>query len=142
MAGETRQTDATHATVTITRIKVSLQLKITIWTPSGVTQHVIEHENGHRQISEFYYQTADKSAERAAETYMGKQVAVTGANLDAESKKMLQQMASEINDEYHKELNPEPAQLLFDSITDHSRNDVIAGEAVAHVLKNAMIESN
>jgi len=72
--GESRQTDTTHATVTIKQIKVTLRLNINIWVPTGVTQHVIENEEGHRQISEYYYQTADKLAERIAATYMGKQV--------------------------------------------------------------------
>jgi hypothetical protein len=73
VGGETRRTDATHATVTITQIKVTLQLNITIWAPTGVNQHVLEHEEGHRQISEYYYQTADKVAGRIATTYMGRQ---------------------------------------------------------------------
>ena len=139
--GESRQTDATHATVTITQIKVTLQLNINIWVPTGVTQHVIEHEEGHRQISEYYYQTADKLAERIAATYMGKQVEITGTDLGAESSKMLQQMATDITDEYNKELNSGPTQLLYDAITDHGRNDVIAKDAVAHALKNITIES-
>ena len=139
--GESRPTDATHATVTITQIKVTLQLKINIWVPTGVTQHVIEHEDGHRQVSEYYYQTADKLAERIAATYMGKQVEITGTDLDAESGKMLQQMAAAITDEYNKELNPGPAQLLYDSITDHGRNEVVVKDAVAHALRNATIES-
>jgi hypothetical protein len=140
VSGQTRQTDATHATVTITQIKVTLQLNIAIWVPAGATQHVIDHEEGHRQISEYYYQTADKLAERIAARYMGKQVDITGTNLDAESSKLLQQTATEITDEYDKELNPAPAQLLYDSITDHSRNEVVAKDAVAHVLKNALAD--
>jgi hypothetical protein len=139
--GEPRQTDATHATVTITQIKMTLQLNINIWVPTGVTQHVIEHEEGHRQISEYYYQTADKVAERIAATYLGKQVEITGADLGAESTKMLQQMATTINDEYKKELNPGPTQLLYDDITDHGRNEVVVKDAVAHALKNITIES-
>lgn len=139
--GESRPTDATHATVTITQIKVTLQLKINIWVPTGVTQHVIEHEDGHRQVSEYYYQTADKLAEQIAAPYMGKQVEITGTDLGAESSKMLQQMAAAITDEYNKELNPGPAQLLYDSITDHGRNEVVVKDAVAHALKNATIES-
>jgi hypothetical protein len=139
--GESRPTDATHAIVTITQITVTLQLNINIWVPAGVTQHVIEHEDGHRQVSEFYYQTADKLAEQIAAPYMGKQVEITGTDLGAESSKMLQQMAAAITDEYNKELNPEPAQLLYDSITDHGRNEVVVKDAVAHVLKNATIES-
>jgi len=139
--GESRQTDATHATVTITQIKVTLQLRINIWVPTGVTQHVIEHEDGHRQISEHYYQTAGKLAERIAATYMGRQVEITGRDLGAESSKMLQQMATDITDEYNKELNPGPAQLLYDAITDHGRNDVVVKDAIAHALKNITSES-
>jgi hypothetical protein len=139
--GESRQTDATHATVTITQIKMTLQLNVNIWVPTGVTQHVIEHEEGHRQISEYYYQTADKVAERIAAEYMGKQVEITGTDLGAESTKILQQMAADITDEYKKELNPGPTQLLYDSITDHGRNEVVVKDAVAHALKNTAIES-
>jgi hypothetical protein len=139
--GESRQTDATHATVTIMQIKVTLQLNISIWVPTGVTQHVIEHEEGHRQVSEYYYQTADKLAERIAASHMGQQVEITGTDLGAESSKLLQQMATDITDEYNKELNPGPTQLLYDAITDHGRNEVVVKEAVAHALKNIAIES-
>jgi len=139
--GETQQTDATHATVTITQIKVTLQLKINIWVPSGATQQLIEHEEGHRQISEYYYQTAEKLAERIAATYVGRQVEIAGTDLGAESSRMLQQIASEITNEYNKELDPRPTQLLYDSITDHSRNGVAARDAVVHAIKNAPIEA-
>jgi hypothetical protein len=139
--GESRQTDATHATLTVTQIKMTLQLNINIWVPTGATQHLIEHEEGHRQVSEYYYQTAGKVAERIAAAYMGKQVEITGTDLGAESNKMLQQMAAEITDEYKKELNPGPAQLLYDDITDHGRNEVVVKDAVAHALKNIAIES-
>jgi len=141
VAGQTLRRDATHATVTVSSIKVALQLNITIWVPTGVTPHVIEHEEGHRQISEYYYQTADKVAERVAATYMGKQIEVTGTDLNAESIKALQQMGAEITTEYDRELNPEPTQLLYDSITDHSRNEVAVQDAVDHALKNVSIES-
>src|SRR6202521_5391231 len=139
--GETRQTDATHAIVTITQIKMTLQLNINIWLPAEVTEQVIEHEEGHRQVSEHYYQTADKLAERIAATYMGKQVEITGTDLGAESSKMLQQLATDITDEYNKELNPGPTQLLYDAITDHGRNEVDVKDAVAHALKNITVES-
>ena len=139
--GEPRQADATHATVTITQIKMTLQLNINIWVPAEATQHLKEHEEGHRQISEYYYLAADKVAERIATTYLGKQVEITGTDLGVESSKMLQQMATAITDEYNKELNPGPAQLLYDSITDHGRNEVVVKDAVAHALKYTAIES-
>ena len=100
------ETDGTHGTVTVTQVKMTLHLNLTIWTPADVTQHVIEHEQGHRQISEYYYQSADKLAGRIAATYIGKQVEISGADLNAESNKALQQMATEITDEYNREFRP------------------------------------
>jgi hypothetical protein len=139
VSGESRKEDATHATVTITHVKVTLQLNVTIWLPDGATQRIIDHEDGHRQISQYFYQSADKIADQIAETYIGKQVEIAGDDLNAESSKMLQQMAAEITDEYGKELNPGPAQTLYDNITDHSRNDIVAKDAAVAAINNAAI---
>jgi hypothetical protein len=141
VAGQTQKTDGTHAFVTITRINVTLQLNVTIWAPANATPHVIEHEGGHRQIAEYYYQTADQLAERIAEEYTSQVVEISGTDLEAESNKALQQIATEITDEYNKELNPGPTQLLYDSITDHGRNEVIVKDAVASAIKNVAAES-
>lgn len=140
--GETRRTDATQATLTITQIKMTLQLNVTIWAPVGVTQHVIEHEQGHRQISEHYYQTADELAARIAANYIGRQIEITGTDLDAESSKTLHQTATDITDEYNKELSPGPTQQLYDSITDHGRSDIVANDAVAAAIRNSIIGSS
>lgn len=135
VAGEARRTDATHAVVTVTGVKMALQLQITIWAPVNATQHVIEHEDGHREISEYFYRNADKLAEQIAATYIGKQIVVTGVNLESEISKALQQLGAEITEQYNRELNPEPTQLRYDAITDHSRNSVPAKEAVAQALQ-------
>ena len=141
VAGQSRQTDTTHAAVTVTHIKMDLQLNITTWLPNEATQHVSEHEEGHRQIAEYYYQGADKLAERIATTYLDRQVDIAGTDLQAESNKFLQQTAAAITADYSRELNPGPTQLLYDSITDHSRNEVVVKNAVEHAIKNASIES-
>lgn len=134
VAGVADQTDSTHAIVTVTQVNVVLQLNITIWAPAGATQHVLEHEQGHREISESYYQTAHKLAAQIAAPYIGKRFVINGNDLNAEFRKTLQEMGDEITQEYNKELDPEPAQLRYDAITDHSRNDVSAKDAVAQVL--------
>jgi hypothetical protein len=135
-------TEATHANVTVTQVKITLELNITIWTPAEVSPRVMEHENGHRQISEHYYETADKVAERIGATYLGRQIEVAGGDLNVETGKQLQQMAAEITAEYGKELNPNPTQELYDTITDHSRNDVSVQAAVTHAINNAAVEAN
>jgi hypothetical protein len=68
-------------------------------------------------------------------------VEISGTDLEAESNKALQQIATEITDEYNKELNPGPTQLLYDSITDHGRNEVVVKDAVASAIKNVAAES-
>jgi hypothetical protein len=135
VSGQPRRTGANTATVTITQIKMTLQLVITIWVPEDVTQRVLEHEEGHRQISESYYETAGKVAEQIAAPYIGRQLTVTGDNLDAEANKLLQQVGADITAEYDKELDADAAQLRYDAITDHARNGTLAKDAVAQVLK-------
>jgi len=137
VGGDALQVGASGAMVTITQITVTLQLNITIWVPINASQHVIEHEEGHRQISEFFYQTADKLAAQIASSYMGKTIRVTGSDTHAEITKLLQKLGAEITDEYNKELNPDPTQLRYDEITDHSRNEVDSKDAVAQALKEA-----
>jgi hypothetical protein len=139
--GESRRMDASHATVTIAQVTVTLGLRINVWLPTGATQQVIEHEQGHRQISEYYYQAADKLAKRIAMKYTGRRVEISGTDLGAESSKMLEQMAADITEEFNKELDPGPTQLLYDDITDHGRNDTVVQDAVAHAIKNVTIES-
>jgi hypothetical protein len=141
VAANTQELDSTHAMVAITSIHVTLRLKVTIWVPADATPHVIEHEEGHRQIAEYYYRSADDIAERIAAPYLGEKVEVTGADLNAESGKLLAKIAGEITDKYNKELNPEPTQSLYDSITDHGRNEVVVKDAVASAIKNVVAET-
>jgi hypothetical protein len=136
VTGNSQQEDATHAVVTVTQVKVTLQLGITIWVPLDASQHVIEHEQGHREISEYFYGNADKIAQQIAAKYLGRQVPVSGENINDAIDKALQQMSAEITQEYDKELNPEPAQSRYESLTDHGRNNVEAKDAVAQVLND------
>jgi hypothetical protein len=134
--GQSKRIDATHASVTVTGVKVTLELKINIWVPAGASQHVIEHEQGHREISEYYYRTANGVAAQVAAGYIGKQFSVSGANLDGQVGKLLEKLGDEITGEYNEKLNPNPAQQRYDDITDHSRYDIEASDAVSRVLKD------
>jgi len=136
VVGESEIVDATHAIVTVTGVRVNLQLKINIWIPVGATAHVIDHEQGHRQISEYYYRNAGKIAEQIAARYIRRQFSAGGTDLDAEIRKLLQQKSADITAEYNDKLNVGAAQQRYDDITDHSRNDIEASEAVTRVLKD------
>jgi len=138
VSGRMQKIDSSNATVTVTQVKVTLQLKITIWVPNGATEHVIEHEEGHRQISEHYYQSADQLAAEISAPYIGRQVAIGGSDLNAEFRNSLLQLSKEITAEYNNRLKPDRAQQRYDDLTDHSRNDRDSKEAAAQAIKDAM----
>jgi hypothetical protein len=136
VSGKVKRLDGGDAIITVTRVKMTLQLNINVWVPTGATERVVEHEQGHRQISEAFYQTADKVAERIGTAYIGKRVSVGGGgDLDAECRKTLEQLGAAITAEYNGQLNPGSAQQRYDDLTDHSRNSVAATEAVLQALK-------
>ena len=140
VGGNTRREGVSRGTITVSHVRMTLQLSITVWTPEHATQHVRDHEEGHREISEYYYRTADQVAREIASDYVGRRVGISGPDLDKESDRVLLEMAHEITTEYGKRLNTEPTQLLYDSITDHARNEVLYTDAVNHAIKNVAVE--
>ncbi|HZP33574.1 MAG TPA: hypothetical protein VFB23_09465 [Candidatus Acidoferrales bacterium] len=142
VGGEIKETDAGHAWVTISQVTVDLQLSVTIWAPTNASPHVIEHEQGHRQISEHYYLTAGEIARKIADNYIGQKVEISGTDFAGRSNELFRRMASEITVEYNKQLNPEPAQILYDGITDHGRNEAVVQDAVASAIRNVGMHQN
>jgi hypothetical protein len=66
---------------------------------------------------------------------------VSGPDLAAASQEALRKIAGDIDEQYNRALNPKPAQVLYDSITDHGRNKVVAKDAAAQALKKAEVET-
>jgi len=138
VSGRMQKIDSTSAMVTISQVRVTLQLKITIWVPNGATQHVLEHEEGHRQISEYYYQSAGRLAAEIVAPYIGRPIAISGSDLNAEFRNALLQLGKEITAEYNNKLNPDPAQRRYDVLTDHSRNERGSNDAAAQAIQEAI----
>ena len=129
------QTDATHAKATINRIKVTIQLDITVWLPNNPQKWTVEHEEGHRQISEYYYQNAEPIARRVAESYLGKTIDISGRDLRKALSAAVGKIAEEITNEYNRQMPVETTQARYDEITEHSRKDIPVPDAVAQALK-------
>ncbi len=134
VGGDAHPTDDSHGIVTVNSVNVNLQLDITIWVPINASNVLIEHEQGHREISEHFYETADKLAAEIAASYLGKKFSVSGPDVRAELDKSLKQIAADITQEYNKELDPNPTQLRYDAITNHSLNDIPPKDAVTQAL--------
>jgi hypothetical protein len=142
VGGQAALTDATHAKVTINQVKVTLQLDLTIWLPNNPQKWTVEHENGHRQISEYYYKNADVIARRIAEPYLGKVIDISGRDLRKALSAALQKVGAEITDEYNKQMPVAATQDRYDRITEHSRKDISVPDAVAQALKETYPAQN
>jgi len=129
------QIDATHAKLTVNLIEITLQLKITIWLPPNPLQTVVAHEEGHRQIAEYFYKNADAIAKRVAEPYLGKTLDISGLDLRKAANAAVNKIGAEITDAYNKEMQVELTEARYDAITDHSRKDIPVPEAVAQAIR-------
>ena len=135
VGGQAAPTDATHATLTINRVEVTLQLNITIWVPQNPPQTVVEHEEGHRQIAEYFYKNADAVARLVAQPYLGKTIQVSGRDLRKAVSVALGKAGEEITNAYNKGMPVELAEARFDEITDHSRKDIPVPDAIAQAIR-------
>jgi hypothetical protein len=135
VGAQAQMTDATHAKATINQIKVTLQLNITIWLPNNPHKWTVEHEEGHRQISEYYYRNAEAVARRAAQPHLGKTVDISGNDLRRALSAVIGKIAEEITNEYNRQMPVETTQARFDAITDHSQKDIPVPDAIAQALK-------
>ena len=140
VGGQVLQTDATHAKARINRIKVTLQLNITTWLPHHPKKSTVEHEEGHRQISEYYYRNAEVIARRIAEPYFGKSIDVSGPDMRNLLSAAIDKMSDEIASEYKKQILVETSQARYDTITEHGRKPIPVPDAVAQALKETFPE--
>ena len=140
VGGQVMQIDATHAKARINRIKVTLQLNMTIWLPNNPQQRTVEHEEGHRQISEYYYRNADRIARRIAEPHFGKTIDLSGADLRHVLSTAIDKIAEEITVEYKRQMPVETTQARYDDITEHGRKEIPVPDAVAQALKETYPE--
>lgn len=135
VGGQAEQIDATHGKLRINQVRVTLQLDITIWLPKNPPKTTVDHEDGHRQISEYYYRSAEMVAQRIAERYVGKVIDLSGRDLRKLASAALKEAGAEITSEYNKQMPVETTQARYDSITEHSRRDIRVADAVALALK-------
>jgi hypothetical protein len=142
VGGHAVQTDATHAKLIIDRVEVTLQLNITIWLPQNPARTVVEHEEGHRQIAEYFYKNADAIAKRLAQPYRGKTIEISGRDLRKAASVALNKAGTEITEAYNKEMPVELTESRYDAITNHSLKDIPVPDAVAQAIRETVLTIN
>lgn len=122
--------------MTVTSIEFIVGAKITIWVEEGSKPEILDHENGHRTISEHYYQQAHPLARKLGENAVGRKLPLNGKPTDATVAAATEGLRTELLKEFETQIDRRNrfAQAAFDTITDHSRNDVPNKDAVAKAI--------
>jgi len=118
----------------IVALKVKLSLEVKEWVPKNTTRKIRSHEDGHRQISEAFFENADKVAAEIAKSYIGKELTVK----DKDSvQPAIKKAATEFCQQYlgAVEKPSQTAQEKYDEITDHGRNKVPEPRAIQQAIE-------
>jgi hypothetical protein len=128
---------AQKPTVTVVAMDITVRLDITMWLPKGVTAKLKAHEEGHRQISEKFYEKADSIAKSVAQKYIGRTIDVDGrdhAAVDAEMKRTINEFCGE----YMGGVSVPASRVndAYDHITEHGTNRISEAEAIRRAMKH------
>jgi len=143
LVSEDQRAGKTVAKIKVANVALDLTLKITEWVPNDAPRIIVDHEEGHRQISEYFYKDAEKIARGIAEKYVGKVYEAEGSDADAAGKAALEKGINEVSQKYMAETQSVSvrANQIFDELTQHSRNQRISvDKAVKESIERAKKE--
>jgi len=125
---EEKRGNKTLTRVKVTGVTLNLSLKITVWLPTDAPRTIVDHEEGHRQISEYFYKDADKIARVIAQKYMGRTYEAEGGDAEGASRAALDKAINELSQIYMAQTQNIAARAneIFDEITSHGRNQNIS----------------
>jgi hypothetical protein len=127
---EGRRAGKTVANVKVVDVNVDLTLTVTIWVPSDAPKVIVDHEEGHRQISEYFYKDAQKIAREIAQKYIGQIYQAEGTDAEDASRGALDKAINDLSQKYMVQTQSLSvrANVIFDELTQHSRNQKISVE--------------
>ena len=132
----TDQIDPHTVEVEIDSFDVVLDLAVDVWAMNGAPKKLISHEEGHRQICEYYYKDADAIARRLAQSMIGRKARGTGENKDAAAKKAMDALLSEFNLTYMNETKVRCSACFkrYDEITHHGLLPISEADAIQQAI--------
>ena len=132
--GKTR--DGRHTlTYTVNSVRMVIALKVVIWNPTNATEKLKAHEEGHREISETVYKTAEAHAKAAARKLDGRRIVGEGDTPAAARKaadEAMQAANKQVCEEYI-ELTSRTGvrvQNTYDELTGHGTKPIGEKEAI------------
>lgn len=122
-----------HKPARVTEIVLRATLTVTLWTPAGGPAKILAHEEGHREICEYYYDQAGEIGRRLAQRGLGLTLqARTKPAMTAELDRLQKSVIHEFLEETATRCDF--AQARFDAITEHSMNPIAENVAMVRAI--------
>lgn len=132
-----------QVTAHVDRVRVTLDLKITIWLPENANEKLTAHEEGHRRVAELFYRDAEKKAEAIAREWIGTDLSGEGKDTESAASAAMNKAMEQINARYMAvvSLPASRAQEKYDELTDHGRNKLDEDEAIRRAMEQTKSKS-
>jgi hypothetical protein len=130
------QLSPTSVEVEVDSVDMILDLAIDIWTKNGAPPKLAQHEEGHRQICEYYYKDAEAIARRLGKAMIGRKATGTGKDKASAAEAAQQKLLTELNLAYMNETRVpcSACQVRYDTITTHGLKPIGEAEAIAQAI--------
>lgn len=127
-----------RATFRIESVAVALDMKTTLWLPPQASKKLRDHEEGHRRISERFYETAEAKARQAAEKLVGVVYPGEGHTLEEARQAALESAGRDLVQTHFAQTQWASGRVheLYDKLTRHSTNtDLSEEEAIRRAFE-------
>ena len=120
---------------TVHGVKMMIELKVVVWNPTNASERLKAHEEGHREISETIYKTAEAHAKAAAQKLDGRRVVGEGDTPAAATKaadEAMQAANKQVCEEYMELTSRKGVrvQVIYDDLTGHGTKPIGEKEAI------------
>ncbi|HEY1629534.1 MAG TPA: hypothetical protein VGF52_06725 [Tepidisphaeraceae bacterium] len=126
-----------RTSIKVDTVQMTLRLRVTVWLPTNAVPKIVNHEEGHRAIAEYFYRDADAAARRVAEELIGQTISGSGSDCDAAGQNATKQAAQILGARYMGAVDVPcgKAQELYDQITEHGTNAVKEEKAIKQAIQ-------
>jgi hypothetical protein len=128
----------------VREVGVTLQLRIVIWLPAGATPKLTAHEEGHRQITERVYGSAEKIAGQIAQALDGQTISGEAPDCQGAELRATQTAAGQFCRSYLEQTARPSGHLseVYDELTAHgTRAEPVEDEAIRQAFEKVRRES-
>jgi hypothetical protein len=122
--------------LSVETVSISLGLSCHIIEPAHPYEFVSRHEEGHRKISEYYYQFGPQVAKRLGESIIGREFSVNVSDVDTARAQALAQAKSVVQGEYMTRLARPAmeANRYYDQLNDPEGAHIDVDQAVQQAI--------